>query len=138
MWLHTTTKIYRSPRIKFIDIKISLTAIDLLLISIMETIIRRLTTLRWNDGRATHSLITFLNLMQNFTLNLAISIGKSSRHLIMLFIQILALFIEVSLQLCLHLESTTRVPFGFNLIIVFVVSLNTFFIFLINTITIIF
>jgi len=76
--------------------------------------------------------------MQNFTLNLAISIDKSSGHLFMLFILILALFIEVSLQLCLHLESATRVPFSFNLIIVFVVSLNTFLIFLINTISIIF
>lgn len=76
--------------------------------------------------------------MQNLTLNLAISIDNGGWHRLLFFFLILALFIKVPLQFGFHLESATRVPFGFNLIIVFIISLNTFFIFLINTITVVF
>ena len=76
--------------------------------------------------------------MQNLTLNLAISIDNGGRHRLLFFVLILALFVKVPLQLGFHLESATRVPFGFNLIIVFIISLNTLFIFLINTITVVF
>jgi hypothetical protein len=75
--------------------------------------------------------------MQYLTLNLAMTIHDAGL-LFLIFLLVLTFFIDIPLQFCLHLESGTRVPFSLNLIIVFIVGLNSFFIFLINTMTIIF
>lgn len=139
MRLHSTSDVNRTTSIHFLNVEFSVYTSKLLLIRnlILKRTIWRFTSFWRNDCWATHPFIAFLDLMKDFSMSftrdplLIELLVDSLFSLIESWIDVLSIFKN---SLRIHLKSIIWISFSFNLIIVFIISLNALFMILVNTI----